>query len=99
MLDRPHAAELRFREWQPDRAGDQDFARAVPAVKWDFFTQKLRPLPDDCAAQGRKHLFAGVVRPFHYVKAKGWMGRIFRTVRSAPEWLLRRLPPQAALAE
>ena len=58
-------------------------------MKWDFFARKLRPLADDCAARVREGLFAGVVRPFHYVKAKGWMRDIFRTVLSAPEWLTR----------
>jgi hypothetical protein len=99
MLDPPRVSELQFREWRPDHPGDQSFFRAVPAVKWDFFATKLRPLADDSAAQVRERPFAGVVRPFHYLKAKGWMGRIFRGVRSAPDWLVRGLPPDSALAE
>jgi hypothetical protein len=99
MLDRPHAAELPFREWQPDRAGDQDFARAVPAGKWDFFTRKLRPLADDCAARVRERLFAGVARPFAYKGAGGWMRSIFKTVLSAPDWLLRGISQEAALTK
>ena len=60
MLDRPHVTELQFREWQHDRWGDLVFKARIPAVKWDCFAQKLRPLADDCAARVRERLFAGV---------------------------------------
>lgn len=99
MSDQQSAADLPFREWQFDRAGDRDFARVIPAVKWNFFAERLRPLADDCATRVQEQLYVGVIHPFHYKLAKGWMGKIFRTVLSAPKWHDRGLSGEEALAE
>jgi len=99
MLVRSQDTEIQFREWQPDRPGDNNFTHVVPSVKWHFFARKLRPLADDCAAQVCRGLFAGVAHPFHYQRARGWMRKVFGTVRSAPDWMERGLSLEAALAE
>ena len=99
MLDRPHAANLQFRDWQPDRWRDQAFKARIPAAKWNFFAQKLKPLADDCAVGLRERLFVGVARPFAYKGAGGWMRPIFKTVLSAPDWLLRGISQEAALTK
>ncbi|HEY2910888.1 MAG TPA: hypothetical protein VGI99_11620 [Gemmataceae bacterium] len=67
-------------------------------MKWDFFIQKLRPLATEQASRVCKALFAGVVHPFHYQKARGWMRDIFRNVRSSPDWTAKGLSSDAALA-
>jgi hypothetical protein len=54
--------------------------------KWDFFAARLRPLADDSAFVVRERLFAGVMHPFHYQRARGWMGEIFREVLGAPDY-------------
>jgi len=97
MSDGPHAADLTFRDWQLERECDQQFARVVPPVKWDYFAGRLRPLADECATAVRERLFAGVVRPFHYQLAKGWMGKVFRAMRAPPDY--RGLRADEALAE
>lgn len=71
----------------------------VPDVKWDFFTGKLLPLADRCSAHICKQLFAGVLQPFRYTQARGWMREIFQSVRSAPDWMGRGRKLEAALAE
>jgi hypothetical protein len=78
--------ELPYRDWQMERVCDKQFARVVPPVKWDFFAARLRPLADDCAEEVRERLFAGVMHPFHYHRAKGWMGKIFREVLRAADY-------------
>jgi uncharacterized membrane protein YGL010W len=88
---------LSFRDWQLERECDQQFARVVPPVKWDYFAKRLRPLTDDLAATLREQLFAGVVHPFNFKLAVGWMGKIFRTVRAVPDY--RGLTADKALAE
>lgn len=99
MHEQPQNPELRYREWDRDRPGDNCFRYVVPSVKWDFFTRKLRPLADDHAAEVAKRLFAGIVHPFHYEKARGWMRKIFEKVLLAPDWMERGLSLEAALAE
>jgi len=103
LSDASHIPGVTFREWQLDRDSDPTFAdfyfvRLVPQVKWDYFTHSLRPLADDCAAAVHEVLFAGVDRPFHR-NARGWMGKIFRTVLSSPEWCDRGLTAEQALME
>jgi hypothetical protein len=95
MSDETPMDDLQYRDWQLERACDQQFARVVPPVKWDFFAARLRPLADECASALRERLFAGVVHPFHYQRAKGWMGKIFRSVRAVPDY--RRLTADEAL--
>jgi hypothetical protein len=86
MSDEAPADDLPYRDWQLERACDKQFTRVVPPVKWDFFAARLRPLADGCAIAVRERLFAGVIHPFHYQGAKGWMGKIFRAMRAAPDY-------------
>lgn len=97
MSDDSSANDITYRDWQLERACDNQFARVVPRVKWDFFAARLRPLADDCAIAVRERLFAGVLHPFHYQRAKGWMGKIFREVRAVPNY--RGLTADEALAD
>ena len=97
MSDEPSTDDIPYRDWQLERACDQQFTRVVPQVQWDFFAARLRPLADDCATSVRERLFAGVVHPFHYQRAKGWMGKIFRAVRAAPDY--RGLTADEAMRE
>lgn len=86
---------LVYREWQKERLSDQRFYRKIPAEKWESFTSRLRPLEDHCSSLIWERLFAGVIHPFHYERARGWMGKLFKTVRSAPDY--RGLTAEAAL--
>jgi hypothetical protein len=97
MSDESPAADLRYRDWQLERPGDKQFTFVVPPVKWDFFAARLRPLADDFATAVRERLFAGVIHPFHYQRARGWMRRIFRDVRAFPDY--RGLTADEALAQ
>jgi hypothetical protein len=84
MAEGPREAECPTREWQAERFADCQFTHLVPAAKWGFFTGRVRPLADKAAAAVWDALFAGVGRPFHYKLAAGWMGQVFRRVRSKP---------------
>jgi hypothetical protein len=97
MSDEPPGDDLPYRDWQLERACDKQFTYVVPPVKWDFFAARLRPLADDCATAVAERLFTGVIHPFHYQRAKGWMGKIFRAVRAAPDY--GRLTADEALKE
>jgi hypothetical protein len=77
-MEEQQVTEYPTREWLPDRFGDVQFAHRVPAVKWSYFTQRIRPLADEAAEALWSALFAGVGRPFHPQFALGWMGRFFR---------------------
>ena len=72
------AADYPTREWGTVRFADVQFRHRVPAVKWDFFVQQIRPLADGAAETLWSALFAGVGRPFHPQFARGWMGQFFR---------------------
>jgi hypothetical protein len=78
------AVDWAAREWDPARFADGQFALRVPAVKWAYFAARMRPLADGPAAEVWGRLFAGVGRPFHYERAAGWMGRVFRRARGRP---------------
>jgi hypothetical protein len=97
MSDESPGDDLQYRDWQLERACDKQFTRVVPAVQWDFFAARLRPLQDDCATAVRKRLFAGVIHPFHPGRAKGWMGIMFRAARATPVY--RRRTADEALKE
>ena len=60
--------------------------RVVPRVQWDFFAARLRPLANACALAVREQLFAGVIHPFHYKRAKGWMAIVFKAVLAVPDY-------------
>lgn len=97
MSDETPFNDLPFRDWQMDRVCDQQFARVVPKVNWDFFVARLRPLADEFAEVVRERLFAGVLHPFHYQRAKGWMGKIFREMLAAADY--RGLTAEEALKQ
>jgi hypothetical protein len=44
MPDESPGDDLRYRDWQLERACDKQFTFVVPPVKWDFFAARLRPL-------------------------------------------------------
>jgi hypothetical protein len=67
-----------IRAWQTERFTDVQFSHRVPAVKWDYFTQRMRPLADEPAGTIWSALFAGVGRPFHPRLSRGWMGQVFK---------------------
>jgi hypothetical protein len=97
IMSDPSADELPYRDWQLERECDKQFTRVVPAVKWDFFAARLRPLAVECAIALWERLFAGVIHPFHYQRAKGWMGKIFRGVRAPADY--RGLTAEEATTE
>ncbi|AWM35875.1 hypothetical protein GobsT_63970 [Gemmata obscuriglobus] len=74
----PQATEYPTREWLTDRFADVQFTHRVPAVKWAYFTQLIRPLAGEAAGILWSALFAGVGRPFHPRLARGWMGELFK---------------------
>jgi hypothetical protein len=78
-VDESRVTECPTREWRSDRCTDTQFGHRVPCVKWDYFSQRVRPLADESADAVWSALFAGVVRPFHYQLARGWMGQLFKT--------------------
>ena len=62
MSDRSPADDLAYRDWDMERPCDRHFVHLVPAVKWDFFTTRLRPLADDCAIAVRDVRLLTLVR-------------------------------------
>jgi hypothetical protein len=95
VSDEPPGDDLPYRDWQLERVSDKQFTFVVPPVKWDFFTARLRPLADDCATAVTETLFTGVTCPFHYQRAKGWMGKIFQAMRAATPDDRRRTADEA----
>ena len=73
-----HGTDHAAREWTTDRFADVQFRHRVPAVKWAYFSQLIRPLADEDAEFLWSALFAGVGRPFHPRLARGWMGQFFK---------------------
>ena len=49
MHESPLVMDLPVRKWHFDRAMDVAFAHRVPAMKWDYFAQRVRPLGDESA--------------------------------------------------
>ncbi|HEY1190398.1 MAG TPA: hypothetical protein VGE74_22380 [Gemmata sp.] len=84
-MNEPQADHDWVRDWLPDRFADVQFRGRVPAVKWAFFNQLVRPLADDAAEALWAALFVGVGKPFHFERAGGWMKRVFRKVTGPPE--------------
>src|SRR5262249_10321520 len=75
-----------FREWQPNELwADEDFLRHVPASARTEVLQTIRPLSPNLQEQVWRALFAGIQRPFDYVKATGWMHRLLRSGCELPE--------------
>jgi hypothetical protein len=75
------ATDFPTREWDADRFADVQFTHRVPAAKWGYFTQRVRPLADATADTLWAALFAGVGRPFQPRFARGWMGQFFQRGR------------------
>jgi len=84
MADEPRESDYPLRDWQPARFSDWQFSGFIPAVKWGYFAERVRPLADEAAETVWAALFAGVIRPFHYLLAAGWMGKLFQRLRSKP---------------
>lgn len=68
--------ESAIREWRLTEWFDRGFLRNVRQCDLKVFVRAFRLLSDVASAQVRSSLFAGVKRPFHYIKTTGWMRRL-----------------------